>query len=423
MSKFPERAARWRAGAARWCAVGLLLTLAACGGGSEDTAEAAHASSNGAAVGPVGTAGNSAVPALARNEVKITVDGGIDGSAVNSPFVEVTLCAPGGGKCTTIDHVLLDTGSSGLRIAASALGAQLAGLPAVRAADGDALAECAGFVSGYTWGSVRTAQVRMASEIAEDVPVQVIGDPGAAYGRVPEDCSGTGPDLGEALGVNGILGVGFLNQDCGADCVTGTAPGMYFSCTTAGCDTTVVPLASQVANPVARFATHNNGVAIRLPAVAAGGVERLEGTLLLGIGTASNNRVESEQVFTADEGGSLTTTYRGRTMRGFLDSGSNGIFFRDRSIADCTGGFYCPPRALSLSASISGSDGKATRTVDFAVENAAKLADVAVAAHLGGDLGTASFFDWGLPFFFGRTVFVAFSNARTPHGTGPYWAF
>ncbi|MCC2673887.1 MAG: hypothetical protein K0R58_834 [Ramlibacter sp.] len=423
MSKFPERAARWRAGATRCCAVGLLLALGACGGGSEDAAEAARASSTGAAVDTVGRPGSGAAPTLAPNEVKITVDGGTDGSAVNSPFVEVTLCAPGGGQCTTIDHVLLDTGSSGLRIAASALGSQLRELPAVRAADGNTLAECAGFVSGYTWGSVRTAQVRMASEIAEDVPVQVIGDPGAAYGRVPEDCSGTGPDLGEALGVNGILGVGFLNQDCGADCVTGTAPGMYFSCTTARCDPTAAPLASQVANPVSRFATHNNGVAIRLPAVAVGGVERLEGTLFLGIGTASNNRVEAEQVFTAGEGGNLTTTYRGRTMRGFLDSGSNGIFFRDRSIADCTGGFYCPPRALSLSASVSGSDGKAKRKVDFAVESASTLPDAAVAAHLGGDLGGGSFFVWGLPFFFGRTVFVAFSNARTPHGTGPYWAF
>jgi hypothetical protein len=32
-------------------------------------------------------------------------------------------------------------------------------------------------------------------------------------------------------------------------------------------------------------------------------------------------------------------------------------------------------------------------------------------------------FDWGLPFFFGRTVFVAISGSATPQGPGPFWAF
>jgi hypothetical protein len=32
-------------------------------------------------------------------------------------------------------------------------------------------------------------------------------------------------------------------------------------------------------------------------------------------------------------------------------------------------------------------------------------------------------FDWGLPFFYGRHVFVAIEGAPTPGGTGPYWAY
>ena len=419
MIKFPATAARWRAGAAHWCAVSLLLVLSACGGGEEVPGSSAIAETGASTTSTTDTD----APALAANEVRITVDRGTDGSAVNSPFVDVTVCAPGGAQCTTIDHVLLDTGSYGLRIAAGALGSQLSALPAVRAPDGNVLAECAGFVSGFAWGSVRTAEVRMASETARGVPVHVMNDPARAYADVPDDCSDTGPDLAEALGVNGILGVGFQKQDCGRDCVSSTAPAMYFSCTDTTCASTAVPLASQVTNPVALFPVHNNGVAIRLPAVPPGGVESLAGTLAFGIGTASNNRIADEQVFTADEQGNFATTYRGRTRSGFLDSGSNGIFFRDRSIPSCTSGFFCPSGTLSLSASIQGSDGRASRSIDFTVESAAALPDTVVAAHLGGDLGSGAFFDWGLPFFFGRTVFVAFRDAATPDGTGPYWAF
>jgi hypothetical protein len=32
-------------------------------------------------------------------------------------------------------------------------------------------------------------------------------------------------------------------------------------------------------------------------------------------------------------------------------------------------------------------------------------------------------FDWGLPFFFGRNVFVAIQGQSTPGGTAPYWAY
>jgi hypothetical protein len=32
-------------------------------------------------------------------------------------------------------------------------------------------------------------------------------------------------------------------------------------------------------------------------------------------------------------------------------------------------------------------------------------------------------FDWGLPFFFGRTIYTAIENQSTPAGAGPYVAF
>jgi hypothetical protein len=42
-------------------------------------------------------------------------------------------------------------------------------------------------------------------------------------------------------------------------------------------------------------------------------------------------------------------------------------------------------------------------------------------------LGTNSYFStsfiWGLSFFYGRSVFVAFNGKSTPGGTGPYYAY
>jgi hypothetical protein len=32
-------------------------------------------------------------------------------------------------------------------------------------------------------------------------------------------------------------------------------------------------------------------------------------------------------------------------------------------------------------------------------------------------------FDWGLPFFYGRTVYTAIESQATPAGVGPYFAF
>jgi cell division protein FtsI/penicillin-binding protein 2 len=32
-------------------------------------------------------------------------------------------------------------------------------------------------------------------------------------------------------------------------------------------------------------------------------------------------------------------------------------------------------------------------------------------------------FDWGLPFYYGRTVFTAIENQNTSAGLGPYFAF
>jgi hypothetical protein len=331
------------------------------------------------------------------------------------------VCVPGSSTCQTIDHVLVDTGSYGLRLAASALNGSMA-LPAVTNADGAPLAECAGFVSGYAWGSVRRADVMISGETALNVPMQVVDDASGPFAAVPTACSNTGPAMGVGSGSKGILGVGFQRQDCGNACVSSAAPAVYFACPSTGCVSAAVPLASQVTNPVALFATDNNGVAISLPAVTAGGVPSATGQLIFGVGTASNNQLGTAQVYTANASGNFTTTYKGRALNGFLDSGSNGIFLHDTTITPCGNGFYCPSSTLSLTATVAGANGT-SKDVTFSVENAGRLPAGTAAASIAGDLGLSRSFDWGLPFFFGRTVFVAMQGASTPFGTGPYWGF
>jgi hypothetical protein len=78
-----------------------------------------------------------------------------------------------------------------------------------------------------------------------------------------------------------------------------------------------------------------------------------------------------------------------------------------------------------LSALNKSANGAASGTVDFTVENLQALDATVRAASVGGSIGRSSstILDWGMLFFFGRTVFVAIDGQSTQHGTGPYWAY
>ncbi|MGZ5194011.1 MAG: DUF3443 domain-containing protein [Ramlibacter sp.] len=383
-----------------------LAALAGCGGGSSSPAPAAS---------------TPAPAATGANAVPIVVDTGNDGSAFNTPFVSVTVCQPGATTCQTIDHVLVDTASYGLRLVASA--ASSLALPGVANAAGQPVGECAHFASGYAWGSVHRADIKLAGEVASSIPVQLIDDRTADFQAVPTACSNTGANFGVGQGANGILGVGFFNQDCGSACVSSAAPGLYFACPGGVCTGTALAVASQVANPVPAFAADNNGVVITLANPPPGGSASLAGTLTFGIGTQSNNQMGGATVYTVNSQGDFSTTYKGVAYSAsFIDSGSNAIFFPDSTVPTCSGGFYCPSSTLSLLAVNTSTNG-VSGTVAFTVENLRSLSVTTAAAHVGADIGLARSIDWGLPFFFGRTVFVAMSGASTPAGNGPYWAY
>src|SRR6185312_13584030 len=178
-----------------------LLLLGGCGGGG-----------SGAVTSPGSTTGKGSGTGSGQtsNVVVMTVDGGpnvtpTSGYDVDTPFITVTVCAPGSTtNCQTINHVEVDTGSYGLRIVSSVLSSSLAtALQQETAIGGNSVVECTQFADGFSWGPVKLATVQIAGESASQVPVQVMGDPAynlsstsgsTTTSEVPTACSSTGPE-------------------------------------------------------------------------------------------------------------------------------------------------------------------------------------------------------------------------------------
>ena len=427
------------------------LLLAGCGGGGGGVTAASPGGGSGG--GSSGSGGGTTY-----NVANAIVDSGpaalasANEAAVNILYVKVTVCAPGSTtNCQTIDHVQVDTGSQGLRLLSSAVNASLLSALQPVTVNGGALAECTQFVDGYSWGPIVTADVHIggadtatSGESAPGIPVQVIGTTSYA---VPTDCAntaGTAENTVTDFYANGIIGLGLFDEDCGTGCSTTVANGYYYGCTTGGsCSAVAVPVANQMVNPVYKLAANNgvmdnNGVIIQLTAVGASGAAAVTGTLVFGIGTQSNNTLAAgATVLTTDSySGYVTTnlTSLGQSdTTSYLDSGSNGIYFNDSNIPNCTQtlaqGFFCPGAApASLSATITGTNNQVA-AVNFTIGDAYTLFSThqsyAAFSNLGGSAGSAGVgtFAWGLPFYYGRTVYTAMEKTLAAGTSGPYFAF
>lgn len=407
----------------------LSLMITACGGGGSDSNSPAPAGTNTSASASSGPGPGASQTAALTNFQDVVVEAG-SSNGINGLYTSVTVCAPANpGNCAIIDRILVDTGSTGLRLLSSTLPTALRqALPLQNAASGNALVECTQFADGYSWGPVRLAGMKLGGETISSVPIQVIGDP--AYPTVPSDCSSTGPSENTVaeFGSNGVLGVGNFEQDCGIGCAQNAMAGFYYSCGASGCVNTVAATALQVRQPVTLLAKDNNGVVVRLPAPPAEGAVSLAGTLIFGIGTQTNNGLGTARVVTLNPStGTLPITVNGITYaNSFLDSGSNALFFPSPGTPVCHTSFYCPTSPLSLNVIIQGNNGvnvAQTLTVTNADTLFTTHPTFAVGPTLGGIAFGPGTVDLGLPFFFGRTVFNAIEGRSTPGGVGPYVAF
>lgn len=343
----------------------------------------------------------------------------------NEPCVTVTICKPGTSTCVSVPNVLVDTGSYGLRLFASTVSSL--GLSPVAASGGGSLAECVSYLdSSSDWGPIATADVKLGSQTASNVRMQLIE---SNFPGLPSNCANP-DDSPTNVGFNGIIGVGLFVADCGPSCANSNQNQTYYACSGSSCTNIAVPEAQQVSNPVANLPTDNNGVALQLPNVSASGSSLVSGYLIFGIGTRPNNTPIGATVLTTDNDGNMTTNFAGGSYNGsFIDSGSNGLYFPQvSSVSTCdsssavAAGWFCPSGVISLSAVQVGQNGVAAG-VNFLVGNADSLFNTS--AVVFNDVGApySGGFDWGLPFFLGRTVYVGLEGTISPMASGTYWAY
>lgn len=410
----------------------LVSLLSACGGGGGGSVlNTNHQSSGGS------SDGGSTNATTAVNQVGLSVDA--TDAAVepsnsfypNIMYTTITVCVPGGSTCQQIDHVMVDTGSSGLRLIASSLGA-VAGLLPTRTSGGQVIAECLPFVTSYTWGTVNTADLHVAGETASSIPVQVVE---TSNFSIPGSCAQAGEQAQETapeFGANGIIGVGNQAYDCGINCADNSGNDRYYLCTagqSGSCSSNTVALADQLPNPITRFAadssgiSDNNGSIITLPPLSSIGAVSASGTLTFGISTRPNNQLGSAAVHTVDGDGLLSTLYRGNSYNSsYVDSGTGDLEIPDDSIPVCkfvASGYSCPLTTDSLLGYISSSDGSNETLVGFSVANAATLFNDHPDFAAFNDLADTSppeenSFAWGAPFFYGRSVFTGIQGQVIP---------
>lgn len=427
---------------------GAAALLAACGGGNSVEV-----------TGPDPGGGSGPTVELFEpsgdNTTEVLVDSGPSEAfalgVVNLPYVTVTVCAPGSDTaCRTIDHVLLDTGSIGLRLLRSTVDGlglppqMVSADPATGTPAGQAV-ECYPFVIGAIWGPVVRADVRIGGLRTATIPVQLADDGDVPAWAPTADCRAAAADVlldsVTRMQAKGVLGVGMLRYDCGRACDTSTRTDtyvQYYACSGTGCAPARMLAEVQVQNPIVHLPSDNNGSSIVLPAIPEGGAALVRGRLVLGVGTQTNNQPppQARRLFVETDPASAGYLYVSTTLNGrvhaasYIDSGSNGLFFDDPSLSSACSvngsgpsGWYCPAATWRQTATLQGRSGPAT-SATLVLNSADRLfgsTNVAF-ADLGGTPGDGTAFAWGLPFFYGRTVSTTIWEQPLAVN-GPWWAY
>ncbi len=442
-------------------ACGMVMLMAACGGGDSTTTTVTGNGLNSLGLSPaVATAFTQT-----DNNLRVVVQDGPHGFTfspnANILYATVTVCIPGGNvvnptECQTIDHVQVDTGSVGLRILASKV--KSLNLPTIELTSAPSPVtnawECFPFVIGGLWGQLAVADVVMGRQTATALPVQLIQDDTQAAVQYTSDCNKAADSnilsSASALGSNGILGIGSTTLDCGQNCLQGTYTGsfiQYYSCpqgatSSAACSAAAVQSNQQVYNPIAALPAtpirYNNGVVLKMPAVTHPGAATASGEMIFGLDSTPNNTVPASATkvylgvdFVNNLSSYLnaTTQFHGITYRSsYLDTGTNGLFFTDPTLTLCNGAtWYCPINTMNTTAVISDGDNPSSNAVGVAfqignVESLFSTNNTAFSDSAGSAPVGSTSFAWGMPFFYGRNVYLSIWQ-QAGALTGPWYAW
>ena len=321
-----------------------LVLLPGCGGGSQSSS-APTAVCTGTT--PTG------LPASTPNTMPVYQS--TCAGAINTPAVTLTICVPGTSTCEDVPNILLDYGSTGLRLSHTLA---IAGELPQEQVNGQGLFECYLFVSGYNFGPVVTAQITLGT-FSVTVPVQISNSSLSA----PSSCSSGISSAPFQPTYNGILGVLFPQYDIGS--------AYYYE---GNNGPLTPPQSDEVQNPIYLLGSpNNNGVLLsKLPIVSnSQGAPSVTGTLSFGA-PSSGTSLQTNQ------NGMINATYPssgGSTSPAFFDTGSNGFFIDNASIPQCTGnlsGFFCGS-APNQNATLTGTTGSSTFLLSFAIVSAQTL--------------------------------------------------
>ncbi len=412
----------------RIVALGVLtLSLVSCGGGGGGGGGSNTTSAPPPTTSITSTSSASLPPfTLAANQLTVTVEQDPSLSAyqtVNLPYVSVKICAST-TNCATIDHVVVDTGSYGLRVLQSALPAGFSSSLTPETVNTSNVAECVSFLDGFMWGSVVTATVQLNGETANSLPVQIVGDtavPGISSSSIPSTCTGTGTGLPDesnlaGIGGNGILGVGLFTND----------NQQYYTCANGSCAPYTLTPTQQVSNPVPDFSADNNGVILQMPVVPNGGATVATGVLTFGVGTGTqtDNLASGFQWLAADGSGNITVTLQGTTYgASFIDSGSNFYYVPLINVPTDGNGNYTPASLTTYPLSLTPNAGTvSTVSQSMQVVNPAQIPSTSLAIDdVDINVPNNTSADIGMPFFYGKILAFLINGASTGALTGPQY--
>ena len=273
----------------------LSLGLSACGGGGGSSSSSVSPYSTATVVAPTVSTAPILVPAASNNTIPVSYSGmpGYSGFW-NRPMVSVTVCNAS-NACSIVNNVLVDTGSYGLRLDARAMPAGFPTLPATTSA-GSSIASCTNFISGYTFGGVYTATVKIGGETAGNINIQMYDDPNAPA-TPPTSCTSPSPtNIGSVavMGANGIIGIGQEMFDSASSYYT-------MSCAATLTCQPILPVSTSIElpNPVSAFSADYNGFI--LTPQGNGLAASSTSTLTFGINTQADNQLIGYTMINADQ--------------------------------------------------------------------------------------------------------------------------